>query len=145
MMKRTDVGLAIDKIIIPYFDCICWKDFSKDKAMFDISGHKDAADKEDIAETAESVLLEMERGSQRATKLGESLSKEFKVQYVTYPYMVKLVTRVLALSTIKEIEEMVQLSILFKNRIRQKGPGKLTAADRAEIFEQLKKAESLLK
>ncbi len=116
-MKRNDVKDVIDRILIPYFDCFDWKEFSKNKPMFEISHNKLDSDKAEIAETTGSVMLEMERGSIRATILGKKLAGEFNVKYVTYPYLVKMVTRVLAGSTVDEIEEMAKLSNYVQAKI----------------------------
>mgnify|MGYP004453098027 CR=1 FL=1 len=122
MRDRTEVAKTIDEILIPYVDCIAWKDFgAAGSPCYDPNDFSSSGEEEEAAYTLAAVQLEMEKYGTRHTNLAAKVAEQTGDKYVTYPWLRDAVSRILSGTTYDELLPMFQLSRAVKAGMQAKG------------------------
>ncbi len=122
MIDRIMVRKAIEEILIPYADCIAWKDLgSAGSPCYDPYDFSSAAEEEEAVYTLAAVELELKKNSKRHTDLAKEVAKYTGNNYVTYPWLRDAVSRLLAGSTYDELLKMSKLSRLVRSGMKTRG------------------------
>lgn len=122
MKDRMEVARAIDILILPNPDCICWCDLGAGgSACYDPDHYASDAEKEEEAFTLAAVHLEMAKNSSRHKKLAKAVAGQLGKKYVTYPFLRDAVCRLLSGTSYKDLLAMVRLSRLVRDRMKAKG------------------------
>ena len=110
MRSRDEVGKTIDEILIPFAECIAWKDFGPEGTpCYDPTEFTSAYEEEEAAYTLATVELAKKVAVQTGNK------------YVTFPWLRDAVSRLLADSTYEELMSMTRLSRAVKAGMKAKG------------------------
>lgn len=122
MRSRDEVGKTIDEILIPFAECIAWKDFGPEGTpCYDPTEFTSASEEEEAAYTLATVELEMKKNSKRHIDLAKKVAVQTGNKYVTFPWLRDAVSRLLADSTYEELMSMTRLSRAVKAGMKAKG------------------------
>lgn len=107
-------------------DCFVWRDFSDignpcySPYIFDTTDEM-----KEEAYTFAAVRIAMPKGSEIHQTLSGKVADSLDVQWVTYDWLIKGVSRIVAISSLQEFTNMINLSVLVKNGMVQRGLTKI--------------------
>lgn len=118
-MTDTAVKQAIENILIPYADCIAWEDMGdKGNPCYDPYHFDSPGEQQEAAYTVAAVLLAAPKGSRLHLELAKKIAQLLGNEYITYPWYVKAVSRVLAGNTYSQLLSMARLACTVKAGIK---------------------------
>ena len=120
MRNRDEVRKAIDRVLIPYVDCIAWLDFANGNPCYNPNFFASAAEEEEAAYTLAAVELEL-KNSTRHTTLSKKVAQQTGNQYVTYPWLRDTVTKILCSTSYDDLMAIAQLSRKVRTCMQAKG------------------------
>ncbi len=111
MKSRAEIRACIRGVLIPYFDCIAWEDFSDaGNSCYDPYAFASKEEEEETVLTLAAVLLEMPKYSRIHAELARKVADMLGNKWVTYPWLVKAVSRIIAGATYPELLSMAMRS-----------------------------------
>lgn len=118
MTDATEVRQAIENILLPYADCIAWEDMGDNgNPCYDPYHFDSPGEQQEAAKTVAAVLLAAPKGSRLHLSLAQKIAEILGNKYITYPWFVKAVSRVLAGNTYSQLLSMARLSRLVRSGI----------------------------
>lgn len=122
MVNRIEVSNSIDKVLLPFSDCIAWEDMSdRGNPCFNPYNFASSDEEVEAAYTFVAVFLEIPKGSERHRNLAKKVADQLGKEWITYDYLIKIVSRLLARTSFKELLFMAMLSRKVKNEMKSKG------------------------
>lgn len=116
MISVKQVQICIEKLLIPYADCVAWEEFGeKNDPCYDQNHFINSRDARNIAFTMALVRLAMPKGERNHVILAKKVAKHLGMNYVWYDWLVKAVGRILSGTNYSDLKQM----LLFSNKVKQ--------------------------
>lgn len=104
-------------LLMDYPNCIAWQDFS-DKGNTCCGKYQDGSIE---AKNLGTVKLLIPKYSSIHVNLNESVSNLIGANWVTYDWLIKVVSRIVSVSSLSNFKQMLGLSILVKDGMKKRG------------------------
>jgi hypothetical protein len=121
MMNKNEVENTI-KAMVNHSDCIAWQDFG-DRGN-SCCGPFKLETQEEVIEDAlalANVKMVMPKGTTIHLELARSVADRIGCKYVTYDWLIKIVGRIVAVSSYQDFCNVLNLSIAVQDGMRQRG------------------------
>ncbi|WP_353892909.1 hypothetical protein PRVXH_002299 [Proteinivorax hydrogeniformans] len=133
MRDITEIGKTII-LLSSYPENIGWLDFGDSGNA--CTGSFKLEDEEEILEDAlavAAVKCAMPKGSKLHNKLGSEVASIVGCNWVTYDWLIKIVGRIVAFTTLDEFRNMLNLSIAVKQGMKERGLSMINSIDEAFV------------
>ena len=130
MISVKQVQICIEKLLIPYVDCIAWEEFGeKGGPCYNPNQFMNSRDASNVAFTMALVSLAMPKGGVNHDKLAKKVAEKLDLNYVWYDWLVKAVGRILSGTNYSDLEQMLLLSNKVKQGMKKKGLSLITSIE----------------
>lgn len=117
MIDKKEVESAI-KLIENYPETLAWQDFGdKNKGNSCIGKYEDGVEESINLGT---VKLLIPKGGKLHLNLNKSISHILNLNYVTYDWLIKSVSRIVSSGTFNNFASMMQLSLTVREKMKEK-------------------------
>ena len=130
MVSVKQVQICIEKLLIPYVDCIAWEEFGeKGGPCYDPNQFMNSRDERNVAFTMALVRLVMPKGERNHVILAKKVAEKLGSNYIWYDWLVKAVGRILSGTNFSDLKQMLLLSNKVKQGMEEKGVSSITSRE----------------
>lgn len=121
MTDKVEVRRAL-QLLLNQSHCVAWLDFGdRGNPCYDPYNFSTEEERLEDAYTLAVVKIVMPKKSALHQKLGRTVAQNIGCKYVTYDWLIKVLSRIVARSSYKELADMVHLSAIVKAGMKQRG------------------------
>lgn len=127
MTNINDIKQGI--LLLNFFpECVAWQDFG-DKGNSCSGLYEDGPEEACCLGIVKEIIP---KNSPIHKQLSASVAKVLRAEWVTYDWLIKIISRIVAISSLQEFRKMMALSILLKARMAKRGLTQISSI--AEVF-----------
>ncbi|MBW9171219.1 hypothetical protein K2F43_08370 [Clostridium estertheticum] len=114
MKDKIEVRRAI-QLLLKHIECVAWLEFGdRGNPCYDPYNFDTEEEHIEDAYALAAVKIVMPKGSVLHQKLSESVAQEIGCKYVTYDWLIKALSRIVASSSYKELADMMKTSLQMR-------------------------------